>query len=201
MTVDEHETRAMGDERPRRARWQWPIVSATVALVFVALLAWVGWTWRHPTALGDRSDHYGFKSTKKPGDPLWVSAVVPAIKGEPKKLQIHSVSPHVTGTSGSDVTAWVCDFDAGHELQPGEHLAFGTGGSDDAEKYCNPLVPAAGADLTLSPDHHQQLLLRIELDRPGVVKVNGADVNYSEGWKTGTETIGPDVVVRVRKAT
>jgi hypothetical protein len=167
----------------------------------VALLAWVGWTWRHPTALGDRSDDYGFRTTKNPGDALWVSAVVPAIKGEPVKFRIHSVRPHVTGTAGGEVSAWVCDFDAGRKLRPGEHLAFGTGSEDDAEKHCDPLVPAAGAELTLSPNHHLQLLLKIELDRPGVVRVNGADVHYSEGWKTGTETIGPDVVVRVKNAT
>lgn len=198
--VDEHSAHAVDDGRSRRTRWPRTIVGATVALIVVALLAWLGWSWRHPTALGERSDAYGFKTTTKPGEALWVSAVAPAIRGEPGKLRIHSVSSHVTGTAGSDVSAWVCDFDAGRDLRPGEHLAFGTGGDDDAYTYCDPLVPAAGADLTLSPDHHEQLLLRIELDRPGMVRVNGAGVHYTEGWKTDTETIGPEVVLRVNKA-
>jgi hypothetical protein len=59
------------------------------------------------------------------------------------------------------------------------------------------LIRAEGAELVLSPDHHQQILLRLEGSRPGVTKVNGVDVRYSVGWQTGSEFMGPTITSKV----
>lgn len=134
-------------------------------MVLLALLAAAGFgikLWRHPTELGQYGDDYGFRTTTAPNRALWVSVSRPALHGDLIRIHIDSVTPDVTRDGGAAISAWICNNDGGVNVHGRTHLAFGSALGADVQKYCRVLVPAEAADLVISPNHHQQILLRLE---------------------------------------
>jgi len=153
-------------------------------------VAWLGWTWRHPTAFsepggfGHAADHYAV------GEAFYADLIT-APWGASGEVHIDSVEPHVvTNTADAEVDFYVC------RLADAADGRLGNGGQDLADEFCGQLLPAeGGVGLQLDRDARQQLLVKVTLREPGTVRVAGADVTYSDGWQHGTQDTGGEVVV------
>jgi hypothetical protein len=141
---------------------RWRLVAGVGAILVLVAAGFGAWLWRHPMVLSERSDGYGLRTTTAPGQALWVSATAPAVRGNLVRVHIESVTPRVTRHGGAAISAWVCNNDGGVNRDGRTHLAFGSALDAEVHNYCKRLVRAEGAELLLSPVHHQQLLLRLE---------------------------------------
>jgi hypothetical protein len=182
---------------PRLGRRRW--VAFGSVLVVVAALGWFGWWLRHPASLEWGGYGIGDKDQAL-GEPVWTSLSEPARRPEDRRvLTFEEVRPVMTSGRGVDVDYFICSLDS-QELSAEGVGAFGYGLSQRwAERMCADLRPAEGMTMDLVAEPGQQLLVRVTLTRPGLAVLDGHEVEFSEGWQTGTQTVGPEMRFRARR--
>lgn len=183
-TVRSH--RPAARPRPRHAR-------LGVALVVVVALALgvSGWEWRHPTAFPDRpTDHEGqffpgVRSTQIMNVQMSSEADL-----APRTVTINGIEPVIlTNTANARIVFWLCTE------KPGRAFISAIG---NPQRHCRDLRPVEDQTVTLYRRPGPQITMTVVPTRPGVVRVRGMRVSYSEGWRSGTQTTGGHVLLHVR---
>jgi hypothetical protein len=185
---------------PARGR-RWPpsrrtLVVGAVGFILLVAVVWTLLAWRQISVFDDAGG-WGMKDVQQPGDsPLYVgmSTQPRSARGTVRIGSAQAVVEKDTGDAVIDF--YVCTVDP----QSGVG-AIGAVHEREVHKECSRLVPAKGATLRLGHRPREQLVMAVQLRRPGVVHVRAADVAYADGWQRGHQQVGGDVVVRRRAET
>jgi hypothetical protein len=143
-------------EGRRRFGWLARFVVAGVSLLTVALVVWVGWLWRHPSAF----DAYGGwgvgNSDWRSHRTLYVAMTYPE-RLHAGTLTIHGAHPHALDDSTDATVAYfLCTPKLGL-------IAIGSG--SEIHQVCGALVPANGA--RMSPANQQFIVAITPSQRGG----------------------------------
>jgi len=188
QTADPEATRPAGRSllptTPRRA-----LVCAVVIAALSGLAA-LGLHLRQPTAFHNAGGGVIGVENRGLDDPLYVGMSYEQDDAE-GTITIQSARANVVQDSAdADVTFYVCS------IAPLAGVgAIGSSNEEDMHELCSSLVPAEGATLRLHAIPMQQVVMAITLRRPGLVRVDGMDLDYTLGWQAGTQRIGGEVVV------
>lgn len=118
-----------------------------------------------------------------PGTPLYVGVTFPQ-PGAGDSLGVRAARAHVVEQSGHvDITAWVCSLRSGRS-------AVGAGDHAMVTDHCSSLVAAEGATMRPGGEPPQQLVLSVTARGTAKVVIEGVDVEYSQGWRRGTQRVG-----------
>lgn len=160
-----------------------------LVLVLVAGSAWAGWSWRsHPAAFVDAGG-YGFAYDDLHDGVRHYAGMSDPADGVDGEVTVHSAEAHVVEDSAdADIRLFVCTIDESSGVG-----AVGVVSEADVRDECSSLVPAEGATLRLAPVPAQQLVLSFSLPHAGTLRIRGVDVDYSHGWRRGTQRVGGDL--------
>lgn len=179
---------ANGSRRPGAGRRSQAVI-AGAGLLAVAALAFLAWTWRHPSAFDGYAGNEVGRPHSNVGETTYVGITMPndQITGS---VTIHGADPHgLTDSTGATFAYYLCTPDPG---PAGSWLGIGT--ESDLPETCDQIVPATGAEMSLT---EQQVIIAITPAHEGTVVLHGLDLHYSDGWQNGTQRVGLDVRIRV----
>ena len=173
-------------KRPWRRIITWSVVG-TVTLALLVTGGVVGWKYRHPTLFYPASNGISAQGRIDIGRALFIGMTyAQGHPTHPTTVHVDGVSPRVeVNTAGASVTFFVCRL--GPHPQIG---AIGSAYGADIHQECPILVPASNVDMTVKPAFSDQIVMRIQLNRPGTLLVNGMDLHYSTGWQHGWQWVG-----------
>ncbi|HEX6249139.1 MAG TPA: hypothetical protein VFZ64_14805 [Nocardioidaceae bacterium] len=148
---------------------------------------WVGWSWRtHPDTF--RGFGNGMISTREVGQPLHVGMTWEGVDIEPRKVTLHDAEAHVVkDTADAEISFSLC--------RAADEPVGSAGGA--LERWCSEVRPIHDTSMTLNADPRETVVMTVRPTQPGIVRVRGIDLTYTDGWRTGTEHTGSVVVVRV----
>jgi hypothetical protein len=174
--------------KSRRAHVHCAIVLAASLVVVAALL----WTWRHPQAFPQASGRVDLVANDQhSGDPLYfgMTTELPASRGT---VTISDIEPRVIeDTANARIRFYVCT------ISPrGGAGSIGSVYEPDLGQECAKVVPASGATLQLHAHPRQQVVMSVELRKPGSLRIHGMNMTYKYGWQTGTQNTGHTVLLR-----
>ncbi|HSJ19555.1 MAG TPA: hypothetical protein VK964_03180 [Nocardioidaceae bacterium] len=169
--------------QPRRRRF---LIGVVTALVLV--LAFLAWSWRtSPDTFGGYGNKIG--APLDVGRPLHAGITWESLDIEPHTVTLHNASARIVrNTADAEVSFSLCRA----EKEP-----IGTA-SGRLERWCSEVLPIDDIEMTLNAEPRDSVLMTIRPTKPGVVRVRGADLTYTDGWQRGAEHIGSLVVVRAR---
>lgn len=169
---------------PRVAVW------LLVALLFVA--CWVaGWVWRHPQAF-EPAGGWGMAGISPVGVPTYVGMSYDR-DGEHGVATIHDARAHVLlNSAGARIDFFVCRVDG----SSGVGAIGSVRGEKEIQRECLSLEPVDEARVRLGRAPMDQIVMAVTLTTPGRVAIDSAEVRYSRGWQTGTQSIGGEVRLR-----
>jgi hypothetical protein len=176
--------KASRPETPRRAL-VWVLVIAAVS----GLVA-LGLHLRQPTAFNEAGGWATGVENRDLNDPLYVGMSYAQDEAE-GIITIRSARANVVQDSAdADIEFYVCS------IAPLAGVgAIGASNEKDMHDFCDSLVPADGATLRLNALPMQQVVMAVTLRHPGLVRVDGLDLDYTLGWQAGTQRIGGEVLV------
>jgi hypothetical protein len=162
------------------------IVGAVAALVLV--LGFLAWDWRtSPDTF--RGYGSGLRAPVDVGHSLHVRMTWESVDIEPRTVTLHDVSARVVkDTAGPEITFSLCRAEE-------EPISSARG---PLGRWCSEVLPIDDTEMTLNADPHDIVVMTIRPTKPGVVRVRGMDLTYTDGWQRGTEQTGLTVVVRAR---
>lgn len=138
-----------------------------VIVAAVAVVALGGWWVTHPSTFGPAGNESITSSVV--GDPL----VLPAWIYPDSRVDLRSVMPVVVAnTAGAELSMFVCPS------------TVAVGNVELADE-CQPF--SAGTPLEGRP---QELVVHVDGTRPGVIKIEGFEVEYRQGLRFGSEVTG-----------
>jgi hypothetical protein len=158
------------------------------AAVLVLVVGFLAWEWRTSP---DTFRGYGNAMTGPlaVGQRLHVGMTWESLKIEPRTATLHEASPRVVrNTADAEVSFSLCRS----EKDPAGAVR------GNLERWCTEVLPIDDTEMTLNAEPRDIVLMTIRPTKPGVVRVRGADLTYTDGWQRGTEHIGSLVVVRAR---
>ena len=160
---------------------------STVAMLVTVLLTAGGRWLTHADALSPSGNQVTAPTTV--GRTVWLAANVET-GGE--ALQLRRVTPHLlANSSGATVDVVLCRRSA-------DPLGVGAQ-ADPPTRQCSALVPVGSADVILSQrPGGAELLVRVTPRRHGLVRIDGLDISYRTGLRTGTQRSGMWMVVPTR---
>jgi hypothetical protein len=171
--------------QPTQGRRRRLLVGAVAALVLV--LGFLAWDWRtSPDAFGGHGN--GLRAPLAVGRPLHVGMTWVSVHTDPRTVTLHEAGARIgRNTAESEVSFSVCRVK--------EPIGSATG---SLERWCSEILPVDGTEIALNADPSEVVIMTIRPAKPGVVRVRGMDLTYTDGWQRGTEHVGPRVVVRAR---
>jgi hypothetical protein len=123
------------------------------------------------------------------GRPVHVGMTWESLDIEPRTATLHDASARVVrNTAEAKISFSLCRA----EKEP-----IGSA-SGRLERWCTQVLPIDDTEMTLNADPPDIVLMTIRPTQPGVVRVRGMDLTYTDGWQRGAEHIGSLVVVRAR---
>jgi hypothetical protein len=165
-------------------------VRATVALILVGSLAWLGWVWRHPDAFQTAGGWGVGSEHKEVGQTLYVGMSYPqrGRDGETVELRDGDITIE-SGSEIADAELLVCSIDPDANVG-----AIGTVVDGDIDEYCSSLDPIEGVDLDLTyAPMRQQVLVALTMTGQGVVTVTDIVLSYADGWQRGSQRVGGEI--------
>jgi hypothetical protein len=163
-------------------------VVIAVTVIGVVMLGYLAWHWRtHP----DTFRGYGNAMTAplSVSQRLHVGMTWESLEIEPRPATLHGATPRIVrNTADAEISFSLCRAEK-------EPIGSARG---SLERWCSEVLPIEDAEMTLNADPRDIFIMTIRPTRPGVVRVRGADLTYTDGWKRGTEHVGSLVVVRTR---
>jgi hypothetical protein len=155
------------------ARWLWLAGALLVVL-------WGAWWMTHPSALPTPDRAITGSTPVK--TPVYVGILGPA-EGGNRTLHITDVTvPVLDSTGDATATAYVC-----------HHGSISV--TRDPATFCESVEDAQGATLRLGDG--DQLLIKVESNVDGAVRIGPALVTYREGLQFATQRTGPSVEITV----
>lgn len=151
------------------------------AIAVVALV--LGWWRTHPTLLDPPGAEVG--SYQQVGSTGIVGMTYP--QPDTDSLLVHAARARVHRGDGATVRVLVCRH------RPGDDALGTVRGRLD--HWCAAVEEPSETRL----GSHDQLVVTVTADKPGVVVVDGIEVTYSTGWQRGTQATG--VLYRARFGT
>ena len=185
---------ATSKQREPRDRRRRVVVVALAGVVLVAGLAWA-WHWRtHPDIVPGNGA--GMRMTLDDQRRSVFVTVTDPSPGEGETVRIDSATPRMLqNTAEATVEFFVCRLD----LRGANHSALGAVGPRHFAGVCPDPVPVVeGTELAIGAEPPQQLLMRVVVESPGRLRIDGVDLTYTHGWQRGTQTVGPRLVIRSR---
>jgi hypothetical protein len=174
----------------RRSVQRLALLAAPVAAV-VAGVAVLGWTWRHPHAF-DESGGWGVTAShKQVGDTLYVGMSFPRGR-DGGHVVLHGGHANIdSGADNADIELLLCSIDP--------DAGIGTIGAyvgPEIELGCSALVPIHDqrVDLQYAP-MRQQVVLAVTLTHQGTVRISDITLDYSYGWRNGSQRTGGQVTI------
>lgn len=171
---------------PRRRR----LLTAITVVVVLALAA-TAWKWRHADVFReDVSDQESTSATVRPGETLNIRMTWEAPGTTPKTVTIHRAEPVIdSDTTAAKIEFWVCT------ARPTHPFANALG---ELRRYCSDLKPAVDSSFAVRMTPPQFVTMSVTPTQPGTARIRGMHLSYSDGWQSGTQTIGEHVLLRAR---
>lgn len=161
----------------------------SLAVVVLAGLVSVGWLWRHP-GIFPAQGGYGIDMERASGTTLIGLGPIDLDGVSPRTITLHAVEASVVDDSGDAAVRFLkC------HPRSTEQSSLGTGNLRQAAELCDLTEVTDGTRLVLADEGQDFLLLQVRLARAGTLEVEGYEVTYSSGWRTGTQLTGPDIKV------
>lgn len=184
-----------GSPKPPAPRDRRLLVRRLVALLVAAVAVGLGWVLSAPTH--EFRAGYGMELERSTGTRIW-AVLEHSQNQEPGVLSIHNIEPELTRDgAGVKVEYVVCHHDPG-AMQAGT-TSVGYGMRDShVLRVCDRLVPAAGASFELGAVPGQELLVGVTTTRPGRSVVRSHRIEFSQGWRHGSDVIHVEVIVAAR---
>lgn len=184
------QSRERPSRSPRTTRSRVLVLGSAVALV--AGLGTAAWWWRHPETFrpADSEPTVGLGERQAVSEGtlhLRMSHVAPESEGD-GVVTLRSAEPRVL----------VNDTDASFEVSvctPVEGGIIGVTGP--LERWCSDVSPVDGTNLDLEPGG-AYVVLSVTPTRPGQLRVQGVDLAYSDGLRSGTQPVGHYLWLRFR---
>lgn len=165
-------------------RVKWLVLAGVVALV-VASLGVLAWTRQHHPTTFDYDAYSKIPENDwRPAETLYVGVTFP----DPQAsgwVRIHSADPHGLADS--------TDADFSYLICTPRGYAIGSAYAASFPEDCGAAVPALNAKMSLKG---QQLVVAITPDHEGRLIFHGIDLNFTDGWQTGTQQVGVTVKMR-----
>jgi hypothetical protein len=169
------------------------MAAALAGVVALSGLAWAGWEWRHPQAFHEYGG-WGVGNRALPRDNALIVGMTYQPLDATGTVSIHAARAKVVvNTAAATFDYYVCTVDTSQGI-----VAIGSMFESDLDKDCSSVVDVEGATLDLDVDAHQQVVLSVTTHQPGRVVVRGMEVDYSTGWRSGTQLVGGEVRLRTR---
>ncbi|HSV39037.1 MAG TPA: hypothetical protein VLI04_09775 [Nocardioidaceae bacterium] len=170
------------------------VIGVLATSLLVAAASW-GWYWRtHPELFPGDGNGIGatFDSSRTA---IYIGVTYPYPR-EGEQVTIASATPRILENSaGASFDFYVCTFDPARK----NAASLGSAWPRQFAKICPEPVPVVdGTVLDVGSDEPQQLVMRISVERPGVVRTQGVALTYSHGWQRGTQAIGEHVKITYR---
>jgi hypothetical protein len=163
----------------RRRRRVWMVsIAVLVAVLGVAGLIWA----THARVLADGGGGVYGGSTA-PGETWYVDlGIYPRLApGDSVDIDLHSIRPRITlNTAGATVDILAC-------AQKGPERV---GAIKD---NCSTLTPWRSGTLTLGPGATSYVILAGTTAHSGVLRIDGADVTYRDGFRRGSQHVGTTI--------
>jgi hypothetical protein len=183
---------AMLDREPSRRMLQWRRYDRTLAGAIVAAIVVLG-IGVHAWLNGERlfAGPGATQTTPVPiGHTLYVGLGPFLRDGKPDadtRIRLRSIAPLATeNTAGATVNILECEAGA---TDAGAGLIAGGVVFDDVAKYCPTVEPVRVGTITVGP-RANGFVLAITPRHSGIVRVDGARMNYRVGIRNGRQRIG-----------
>lgn len=162
------------------------------SFVLVALLGVIGWEWRHPTAFSTYEGGTTIELKRpQPDGSLYFGMTWSG--GAGGAVQVKAAEPAVTeNSSEAAIEVLIC------RVRPGtDGSLIGSASESEIDATCD-LQPLTALELNLpGTPPPTQLILKVTPRQAGRVLVQGIDLTYEQGWRSGTHRVGEGVDVRV----
>lgn len=160
------------------------LTAITVAMLVTVLLTTGGWWLSHADALSPSGNQVTAPTAV--GRTVWLASNV---ETGGQALQLHRVTPHLQqNSSGATVDVVLCRRSA-------DPLGVGAQ-SDPPTQQCSSLVPFRPSEAVLSQEPGRvELLVRVIPRHSGLVRIDGLDISYRAGLRTGSQRSGTSMVV------
>lgn len=167
-----------------------------IAGVVAGLVALVWW-WRHPDVfypyIEDGQEQEKLAG-QVPGRPAYFGSVANVKDKTVQSVAITDAQPHILrDDADARIRFYVCTLD------PHSDEFFGTVYEAGARKACLSLTPAIGTTMRLNSSPRQEVVMSVEMRKPGAVEVQGVDLTYRDGRQHGTQRVGSRILVVPKK--
>jgi hypothetical protein len=172
--------------QPQPGRRRQVLIGVAAALVLV--LGFLAWDWRTSP---DTFRGYGnaMRIPLAVGQPVHVGLTWESLDIEPRTATLHEAGARIVrNTADAEVSFSLCRAEKDPIGAVRGRLA----------RWCSEVLPIDDTQMTLNADPRDIVLMTIRPTKPGVVRVRGADLTYTDGWQRGAEHVGALVIVRAR---
>lgn len=180
-------TTRVWDDRRRLVAW------SAVLVVLVGAIA-LGWVWRHPTVLTPAGGGVSVSNDRWVVDrPLYVGVTHPSELPD-GGITVRGAEPDIAvDTAAAETSFGVCTTTPTMPV-------IGSVTAPSVDEICSRWVPLEGESVFLDDgaDERQQVLMLVVPRRPGVVEIAGVDLDYTHGWRTGSQHVGEHLLLEVR---
>jgi len=165
---------------------------ALALLVLVVAGSAVGWEWRHPTAFPDYDGGTTSGLGRSTPDGSYYFGMTWGGNDRPVATARSARAVVSENSANAEIDVLVC------EVEPPPKGSFlGVASDHDIETFCR-FARVSGAHLNLPGARPRtQLIVRITPRQVGRVIVEGIDLNYDQGWRTGKQHVGQRVIFRI----
>jgi hypothetical protein len=181
------ESRGLAQFSPPRAS-----VSGLLAAVLVAtaalLLPLASWQWqRNAYSLAGRGTRLVVPTTVGPA--LYIGDVANGRARGHQTIDLQSIRPRIVAdTADATVTFWICRSAS----------RIGSAGPDLVNRLCTPLTALTAGRLDVGAATDEQLLVAISPRHAGVIRIDGFDIRYRDGLRSGHQHTGNDITATAR---
>jgi hypothetical protein len=176
----------------RRLRWQ-VLLALVAAVVLVGAGARFIWWAKHPSLFNDGATESGPAVV---GQLQWVGVTYPDDSLAPTTLHLESVHARIASdTSAASIRPIVCEA----PWQAVGETAVGSGSVASQRSLCLQPVTARDVNMTLGRGYRQYLVLEILPTKPGTLKIDRVDVEYSHGLQEGSQSLSWNITMNARR--
>lgn len=167
----------------RRLRRRW--IVTVLALVVALGVAGAIWATNARVLADGGGGTYG--GTTAPGDTWYADlGIYPRPElGDSVEIDLRSIQPRITlNTAGATVDVLICT-----QSSP-ERVGII---NDNIDDYCSPLTPWRSGTLVLGSSSRTYVILAGTTAHSGVLRIDGADVTYRDGFRRGSQHVGTTI--------
>jgi len=176
----------------RRLRWH-VFLALVAALTLVSGGARFIWWAKHPSLFNDGATESGPAVV---GQLQWIGVIYPDEGMAPTSLHLESVHARIASdTSAASIRPILCEA----PWQAVGGTAVGSGSAASQRSLCLHPMTARDVNMTLGRGYRQYIVLEILPTKPGTLRIDGIDVQYSHGLQEGSQALSWNITMNARR--